>query len=637
MKRLFTLLCFLFLVQLGVVNAQSYPPLELSTDVVTGSTGSFVDVSVRAGMNFQNIVLLRGTLVFDTTVATYNSMVFWGLSNPNGVNFTYNGGGRLSFTWNSLISIGPTLSAGDRVFTLRFDVVGAPGTTTLITLDSVPTQKQWGNGFGWGGTNFAYGPGQINVICGQPAAAFTSTDSLLTWDFNFSGQSTTGSSYLWDFGDGNTSTQQNPTHVYASPGTRVVCVTVSDTCGTDSLCQTINVCPPPVTSFTQSANNQTITFGDQTTGGATSWLWDFGDGNTSTQQNPTHTYASTGNYTVCLTTTSACGSDSSCRSIQVSCNVPATNWTNTSNELTSTFTDITTGGATSWFWDFGDGNTSTLQNPTHTYSAPGNYTVCLTTTNVCGSDSTCYSVNVTCTAPAAAFADSTNELVVDFADLSTNGATSWLWDFGDGNTSTQQNPSHTYATPGSYTVCLTSTSICGSDSTCHTVTVTCVAPTASFTQASTARTVQFTDGSTNTPTSWAWDFGDGNTSTQQDPSHTYSSDGTFTVCLVASSICGADTVCDSVTVMGTGGLIQPPTESLRIYPVPAEKFVQIEWEGTREMKSIRLLSLLGKEVREESGLNGQAYRMPLEGISAGLYFVEVEIEGARIVRRIQVK
>ena len=562
-------------------------------------------------------------------------MVFWGLTNPNGLFITYNGNGRLSFSWSSLITIGPTLNAGDPIITLRFNVVGAPGTSTFITQDATPTPIYWGNGFGWSGSNYQFAPGQINAICGQPSAAFTSTDSLYNWDFTFTGQSTTGSTYLWDFGDGNSSTQQNPTHVYATPGQRIVCVLVSDTCGVDTFCQTINVCQLPATNFSIAPNNTTIGFQDLTTNLPSAWLWDFGDGNTSTQQNPTHTYANTGSYTVCLTTTNPCGGDSSCRILNVTCTAPTAAYSESANELVVNFSDATTGSATGWLWDFGDGNTSTMQNPMHTYAAPGNYTVCLTSTNVCGSDSSCSTVTVTCTSPTAAFADSTNELTVTFSDASMVSPTSWLWDFGDGNTSTMQNPVHTYAAPGSYTVCLVASSICGSDTTCSNVTLTCVAPVADFSSTSTAAAFQFSDLSTNMPTSWAWDFGDGNNSSVQNPSHTFSADGEYVVCLIASSICGADTLCDSVTVIGAGRQPALSNPAISIFPNPAQGSVQVTLEAG-QLESIRLVNMIGQTLREVRENGKQTTRFSLEGIVPGLYSLEVYTTEGRWVRKVRV-
>lgn len=128
--------------------------------------------------------------------------------------------------------------------------------------------------------------------------------------------------------------------------------------------------------------------------------------------------------------------------------------------LTVQFTDTSLGSPTSWLWSFGDGNTSTVQDPVHTYTVPGTYSVNLTATNEYGSSYELKTDYITVYAPVTAqfTADVTSgaaPLTVQFTDLSTGGPTSWLWDFGDGNTSTDQNPQHTYSSAGTYTVTLT--------------------------------------------------------------------------------------------------------------------------------------------------------------------------------------
>jgi PKD repeat protein len=138
--------------------------------------------------------------------------------------------------------------------------------------------------------------------------------------------------------------------------------------------------------------------------------------------------------------------------------------------LAVSFTDLSTGSPTSWSWNFGDGGTSTLQSPTHTYSTPGGYTVSLTVGNASGSDTKSLAGYIGVTpppAPTANFVGSptsgTAPLAVSFTDLSTGSPTSRSWNFGDGGTSTLQNPTHTYTTPGSYTVSLTVGNASGSD------------------------------------------------------------------------------------------------------------------------------------------------------------------------------
>jgi PKD repeat protein len=138
--------------------------------------------------------------------------------------------------------------------------------------------------------------------------------------------------------------------------------------------------------------------------------------------------------------------------------------------LTVAFTDQSSGNPTSWRWDFGDGATSTIQNPTHTYAAPGTYTVSLTATNVAGSNTATRTDLVTSTPPSPPTADFSASptsggapLDVTFSDQSSGDPTGWSWDFGDGASSTAQNPLHTYSSPGSYTVSLTVTNPGGSD------------------------------------------------------------------------------------------------------------------------------------------------------------------------------
>ncbi|MBD3179327.1 MAG: PKD domain-containing protein, partial [Candidatus Latescibacteria bacterium] len=155
--------------------------------------------------------------------------------------------------------------------------------------------------------------------------------------------------------------------------------------------------------------------------------------------------------------------------------------------------------------------------------------------------------------PVAAFSGSPTSgdapLTVNFTDQSSNSPTSWSWDFGDGATSTAQNPRHQYSSAGTYTVELTASNSYGSDTETKvdyiTVTEPGAAPVANFSGSPTSGdaplTVNFTDQSSNNPTSWSWDFGDGATSTAQNPGHQYSSAGTYTVELTASNSYGSDT------------------------------------------------------------------------------------------------
>ncbi len=217
------------------------------------------------------------------------------------------------------------------------------------------------------------------------------------------------------------------------------------------------------------------------------------------------------------------------------------------------FTDQSTNNPASWSWNFGDGNTSTSQSPSHLYSAPGTYTVTLTVTNNAGSDTetkTNYiKVNPVVVTPVAAFTASATIITagqsIQFTDQSANNPTSWSWNFGDGSTSTTKSPAHVYSTAGIYTVTLTVTNSTGSDTETKTNYITVTAsPVAAFTASATAITpgqsIQFTDQSTNNPSTWSWNFGDGTTSTLKNPAHAYSTAGTYTVILTVTNIAGSD-------------------------------------------------------------------------------------------------
>lgn len=385
----------------------------------------------------------------------------------------------------------------------------------------------------------------VSVVCPPPFVGFEDSTNLYT--AMFTDTTVNSGVLLWDFGDGNTDSTANPTHVYANTGSYTVCLTHTNVCGTDSACKTITIaCPAPVASFNYVGALTNYAFNDNSTNTPTNWLWNYGDGSTDTIQNPTHQFAAAGNYTVCLTVINACDTDSVCQVINVICPDPVAAFTYTSSLLQFNFSDGSQNNPTSWFWDFGDGNSSAFPNPQHSYLSAGTYTVCLTATNVCGVDSICDTVTANCPVPTSNWGFTTNNLNATFSD-SSSGGIAWLWDFGDGASSTVQNPSHGYASFGNYTVCLTVTNSCGSDSTCKSVSVFCPTPQAGFADSTALYTIFLSDTSTGA-TSWLWEFGDGNTSVQQNPSHTYSAQGIYSVCLTALNNCGSTKVCRNIEI-----------------------------------------------------------------------------------------
>jgi PKD repeat protein len=204
------------------------------------------------------------------------------------------------------------------------------------------------------------------------------------------------------------------------------------------------------------------------------YLWDFGDGTSAFEQNPTHAYTTNGKYTVSLTVTNSFGQDT--RTLPGFIAVgdpPVPHFSVSPSEgnvpLSVVFTDLTPGGAGSWIWDFGDGTSATVQNPAHTYTKPGIYSVTLSVTNEFGRQRVTQSALINAgVVPDAEFIAETRlgdpPLTVRFRDFSSGRPLAWLWDFGDGTTSTEKDPVHTYTKEGYYTTSLHVANAFGSDS-----------------------------------------------------------------------------------------------------------------------------------------------------------------------------
>lgn len=417
------------------------------------------------------------------------------------------------------------------------------------------------------------------TISGSPTSSCTAP---LTVNFTTTAVGVTG--YTWNFGDGTGAVGTTATHTYTSPGTYSVSLAVVSPSGCINLVtdtDLINIGAPTGTIYVDSNHGCapiTLQFSDSINSNSpiTSYQWSFGDGGTSNQKSPSHTFAG-GVYLPQLIITNANGcSDTivSQDSIKVGNTlVPnfVANPTVQCADQTISFTNETqdTSSETTYQWQFGDGQTSNLRNPTHSYSDTGSFNITLVVTNQgCPSDTERLKY-IEIVVPKAIFSSQfscANPTAVTFID-SSQGAQTWLWEFGDGTTSTLQNPGvHTYPAQGNYTVTLivtNSTTGCV-DSTQEPLLV--GTPLAAFgsnvTSGCEPLTVLFKDSSSYA-SSWKWIFGDGATSTTQNPGHQYTDTGQFTVTLIINpgAAC-SDTIVkvNYITVYGIEGKIgtSPP-------------------------------------------------------------------------------
>lgn len=400
-----------------------------------------------------------------------------------------------------------------------------------------------------------------------PVAEFTFQVSGLTALF---ADASTGNptGWQWDFGDGDgVSGRKTTQHTYPQAGTYTVSLTVTGAGGASSNVRkfvTVVAGLPLQAAFGYEVNGLTVLFTDISTGEPVSWTWDFGDGGASTERNPSHTYARPGTYTVKLIVGNEFGiTATASKFVNPSLGEPPkADFDFQADGLRVLFTDRSEGKPDSWTWDFGDGTSSAAQNPEHTFAQPGTFNVTLTARNKAGASSKSKLVAVSRgEPPKAAFEFQANGLNVVFIDRSEGKPTSWNWQFGDCSgplcESTEQNPTHTYASPGSYTVILTASNAAGSSRATRLVTVsTAGPPVANFCYQRNGLVVIFTDTSTQSPASWQWDFGDCAEqaatckSTSQNPGHSYLSAKTYAVTLTVLNAAGQNSRTRFVVVDG---------------------------------------------------------------------------------------
>ncbi len=393
-------------------------------------------------------------------------------------------------------------------------------------------------------------------------------------------------SITWSFSDGTSDSGPRVRHAFSAPGTYTATVTAANAAGAATDTVSIVVDPgalAPTARFvwspTSPVTGQTVTFTSISSNNPTTLTWSFDDGTSATGATATRAFTTARTYRISLTATNAAGSDTASVNLVVGTGAVAPDARFTVNPAAPRvgdivqFVDTSTGAPTSWQWATSDGQTSSVQNPTRVFTAPGSYQVTLTASNAAGVDSATATVVVLPAVPVANFtitpAVPRSGVPAQFTDTSSGSPTTWLWNFGDASTSTLRNPAHTFVAAGTYTVTLTVTGPGGTNSKAQVVVVSPPAPVANFTAvpspADVGQVVVFNStSSTGTITQWFWVFGDATTSTLPNPAKIYTAAGNYDVVLTVTGPGGTDTQNRRIVVR------QPTTQaSFTASPNPA--------------------------------------------------------------------
>jgi PKD repeat protein len=490
----------------------------------------------------------------------------------------------------------------------------------------------------------------ITILEG-PGASFES--SANGYQVQFYNNSSGAVSYLWDFGDGATSEEENPVHHYNSEGVFIISLTAINDCGSHTTVDSVVIDSAlPFVAFSMGGGEGCAPlsvqfFSEAENADSVQWFFPGGTPTSSSDVAPVVVYSQSGTYNVTLIAYNPSGSAALTTMQAVSVkSTPLAGFDWTIDEATAAFHN-TSQNATQVEWNFGDGTTSLEFSPQHTFPGPGFFVVTLIAVNECGSDTLSREVVIEGVAPSPGFdldeIQGCAPASFSFTDQSEGNPTFWQWEFpgGDPESSNEQNPVVLYDEPGIYSVVLTVTNAFGSQSQSWSDFLTVLAaPEASFDFEINGLEISFEATATGENLSYEWHFGDGSTSDEISPAHQYGSPGVYNVALIATNECGADTVVKEIDLILDGvGLAGLPVE-LKFFPNPNGGQFTLQLQGSpAEEISLRLLNALAQEVfrsREDFRAGSLIRQFDLD-LPAGAYLLQIGRGGRFVFQKVIVR
>ncbi len=502
-------------------------------------------------------------------------------------------------------------------------------------------------------------------------ADFTASTSTTNTSVTFTNNSAGGTNavYHWQFGDGNTSTDENPVHVYDEPGFYTVCLTIYDStincqdeyCAVIEAGNTTAICNADFNYVYDSLNNA-YQFFDYSTGNITSWYWEFGDGNISTSQNPSHQYSTPGVYEVVL-----CAHDDNNNCIAYfddiiihgdqtqSIDANFIYYNNGISQVTKFFNQSTAPQGSFTLWNFGDDSISTEVNPVHTYSNPGFYDVCMTVWDPFSqnSDMKCKVVkagNDTSSIYNSFFyvIDSVRSQAgsypVSYKGAAFGDPAQSIWNFGDGemDTTTTVQTNHTYTDTGFYFVSHKVINAQGLSSTSYKLVN--VFSAQNYVKGmfdfikknpvkANGQPVSFKGAAFGDPAQAVWTFGNGHKdSTTLLPTYTYKNNGIYEVCLTVKkpTLNQSNTFCKNIEISGIGinELLNTHELVISVNPNPANQYINLGYYLPADANfTWKIYNISGELVgngeiqKQTKGSHNKV--IDLHDFDSGMYFIHI--------------